>query len=121
MKKSRLHLSPFESVLLTSATALLVLGCVQAYADNPNLLCVGPTKNGCMAALGCPGNRGMCNSMAYIGSETSTFSYRLCNGAAGNCDGWDASYTTCERRFYNMLDCSDTPCRLTTTISACTP
>lgn len=107
-------------ILLVGLTAVMFTWGVVLAQNPPNMLCTAPTQSGC-TTQDCPGDGGQCNGQNYAFSERSAFSYRLCNGAAGACQGWSANLKTCENRFYMMRDCSDTPCKLTTTISACSP
>ena len=117
-------LSNPEVLMLALGTAMILMGLAEVFANDvpPQMLCVGPNKNGC-AALPCPGNAGQCNSTNYHRSERATFLYRTCTGQAGNCNGWSPSYITCQNYFYNNVGCTDnpTPCTLTSTISACKP
>ena len=110
-----------NTVLLIAAVVVMVLGVVQSYADNPpNQACVEPTKTGCSPQV-CAPVVAMCSSMMYSLWERSTYDYRLCAGAATPCQGWSANYKTCETRYYNINNCADTPCKITTTLSACSP
>lgn len=109
------------TLLMLSAMIMVVIGV--ADAQNPNKKCVAPSQSGCTPA-DCFSPTGQCNSKNYDGQERSSYSYRLCNGDAGNCDNWNQNYLVCENRFYDrgpQGSCTTKVCTLKSEISACSP